>query len=37
MSLIFQGHTDSISSVVFSSDGKNIVSGGRDKTIKLWD
>ncbi|CUU07126.1 delta-60 repeat domain-containing protein [Candidatus Kryptobacter tengchongensis] len=31
------GHTDDVTSVAISSDGKYIVSGSQDKTIKLWD
>ena len=30
-------HSDVIYSVAFSPDGKTIVSGSRDKTIKVWD
>ena len=30
-------HSDWISSVAFSPDGTKIVSGSRDKTIKVWD
>ena len=30
-------HSDIITSVVFSPDGTKIVSGSRDKTIKVWD
>ena len=31
------GHSGDILSVAFSRDGKYIVSGGQDKTIKLWE
>jgi WD40 repeat protein len=34
---IFQGHKGNISSVAFSSDGKTIVSGSSDWTLRLWD
>ena len=34
---IFQGHEDSVSSVAFAPDGQTIVSGSKDKTIRLWD
>ena len=30
-------HSRGISSVTFSNDGTKIVSGSRDKTIKVWD
>jgi len=33
----FTGHTDEIKSLAFSPDGKLIVSGSSDKSIKLWD
>jgi WD40 repeat protein len=34
---ILSGHTDEVLSVVFSSDGRFLVSGSIDTTIKLWD
>ncbi|MBE9180240.1 WD40 repeat domain-containing protein [Oculatella sp. LEGE 06141] len=35
----FQGHTDVVRSLAFSSNGQRLVmvSGSKDKTIKLWD
>lgn len=33
----FVGHTKEVLSVAFSSDNRHIVSGSRDKTIKLWN
>lgn len=32
-----QGHTAPVSSIDFSSDGHLLVSGGWDKTLRLWD
>ena len=34
---IFSGHTDDVLSTIFSSDGKSLISGSGDTTIKLWD
>ena len=35
--LLILGHTDKIFAVQCSSNGKSILSGGYDKTIKIWD
>ncbi|KIK14898.1 hypothetical protein PISMIDRAFT_342730 [Pisolithus microcarpus 441] len=32
-----EGHTGRVNSVGFSSDGKRIVSGSSDKTVRIWD
>ena len=34
---VLQGHTESVQSVVFSPDGRHIVSGSSDRTIQVWD
>lgn len=33
----FEDHTKDVLSVAFSNDNRQIVSGSRDKTIKLWN
>lgn len=30
-------HDDSVRSLAFSADGKTLVSGGKDKTIRIWN
>ena len=34
---ILSGHTDEVNSVAFSSEGRSLVSGSDDMTVKLWD
>jgi WD40 repeat protein len=33
----FRGHTGAVTSVAFSRDGRLLVSGSRDGTVKVWD
>jgi WD40 repeat protein len=35
--LTLQGHTNTIMSVQFSPDGKKILTGSRDHTVRIWD
>jgi WD40 repeat protein len=34
---VFKGHTDRVSSLAFSSDGRQALSGAYDDTVCLWD
>ncbi len=34
---LFKGHTDALTSLAFSSDGRYLLSGSADKTAILWD
>ena len=34
---VLSGHFQEVNCITFSSDGKSLVSGGDDSTVKLWD
>ena len=34
---VLSGHTDEVPSLTFSQDGMSLISGSKDKTLKLWD
>ena len=34
--LTLTGHSDLVLSVAFSADGKRVVSGSRDESVKIW-
>ena len=35
--ITLEGHEDSVTSVVFSVDGNKVISGSKDKTIRIWE
>ncbi|MFM5959292.1 MAG: WD40 repeat domain-containing protein [Dolichospermum sp.] len=35
--LTFKGHSDSVNAITITPDGKTVISGSDDKTIKTWD
>ena len=37
MILLLSGHIGGVNSVALSADGKKVVSGSDDNTVKIWD
>ncbi|MFM6267558.1 MAG: WD40 repeat domain-containing protein, partial [Dolichospermum sp.] len=35
--LTFEGHNNSVNAIAVTPDGKTVISGSDDKTIKTWD
>ncbi|MFM5942263.1 MAG: WD40 repeat domain-containing protein, partial [Dolichospermum sp.] len=35
--LILKAHSDSVTAMAITPDGKTLISGSRDRTIKVWD